>query len=292
MRMYYGNMDRNTSMDIIQANYSTQMNEYVPIRRLNFYSGFMPMYSNLNSYQDYSESSLRDILGASIEITPYKEINTLQSMVFLNNEGQKFEAHPLPSEAQLTAGFSAIVGDYDNDGNEDLFLSQNFFDVPPGDVRLDGGRGLWLKGDGNGQFTAIPGQESGVKIYGEQQGAALSDFNADGRVDFVVTQNGNRTLLYENQTEKRGFRVRLNGPQNNRTAIGASIRLVYNNGQKGPRREVQAGAGYWSQNGAVQVLGYQNDAEPAAIEVRWGDDTLRNIAIEPGVWNYVIHYDE
>lgn len=292
MRMYYGNLDRNNSLDIIQANYNPDMQDYVPIRRLNFYSGFMPMYSNLDSYQDYAESSLRDILGASIDITPYKEINTLQSMVFINNGGQKFEPQSLPGTAQLTAGFSASIGDYNNNGNEDVFLSQNFFDLPPGDIRLDGGRGLWLRGDGNGNFTAVPGQESGVKIYGEQQGAALSDFNADGRIDLVVTQKGNRTKLYENQTEKRGFRIRLTGTENNRNAIGASIRLVYENGQKGPRREVQAGNGYWSQNGAVQVMGYLETDQPAAIEVRWPDGSFKEVSVEPEKLNYVINYEE
>lgn len=292
MRMYYGNIDGNRSLDIIQANYNTEIEDYVPIRRLNFYSGFRPMYANLDSYQDYAESSLRDILGAMIDITSYKEINTLQSMVFINNGGQTYEAQPLPRAAQLTAAFSANVGDYNNDGHEDVFLSQNFFDLPPGDTRLDGGLGLWLRGDGSGRFTAVSGQESGVKIYGEQQGAALSDFNADGRVDLVVTQNGNRTKLYKNQSEKRGFRIRLTGPQNNRNAIGSTIRLEYENGKKGPQRAVQAGAGYWSQNGAVQVMGNPENAQPAAIEVHWPDGSISRVLVETGKWNYAIDYEE
>ncbi|REL24650.1 hypothetical protein DYD21_17465 [Rhodohalobacter sp. SW132] len=292
MRMYYGHIDGGSSLDIIQANYNPEMQDYVPLRRLNFYSGFRPMYSNINSYQDYAESTLEEILGAMIQITPYKEINTLESMVFINNDGQNFEAHPLPRTAQLTAGFSASIGDYNNDGNEDVFLSQNYFALPPGDIRLDGGRGLWLKGDGSGQFTAVPGQESGVKIFGAQQGAALSDFNADGRVDLVVTQNGNRTKLYENQTEKRGFRISLIGPQNNRNAIGATIRLIYNNGKKGPQREIQAGAGYWSQNGAVQVMGYLETLQPESIEVKWPDGSFKKVPVEQGIWNYEIEYIE
>jgi len=35
----------------------------------------------------------------------------------------------------------------------------------------------------------------------------------------------------------------------------------------GPVREVQAGSGYWSQNGAVQVMGL--DGPPTAVWVRW-----------------------
>jgi hypothetical protein len=39
-------------------------------------------------------------------------------------------------------------------------------------------------------------------------------------------------------------------------------------GQKlGPVREIQAGSGYWSQNGAVQVFGLSET--PTAVWVRW-----------------------
>ncbi|NJN36689.1 MAG: DUF4118 domain-containing protein [Nitrospiraceae bacterium] len=41
--------------------------------------------------------------------------------------------------------------------------------------RLDAGRGLWLRGDGRGGFAAVPGQESGLNVYGEQRGAAAAD---------------------------------------------------------------------------------------------------------------------
>jgi hypothetical protein len=292
MRIYHGYVDGNNTYDVIQANYSNELDAYVPIRRLNFYSGFMPMYTNLNSYKDYANLTLDGILGAMLEITPYEEVNTLHNMVFINSVDGQFEAQPLPLETQLTAGISANVGDYNNDGHEDLFIGQNFFDLPPGDTRLDGGIGLWLEGDGSGQFRAIPGQESGVMVYGEQKGAALSDFNADGRVDLAVTQNGNQTKLYENRTEKRGYRIELIGPGSNRTAIGAKIRLEYDNGQKGPQREIQAGSGYWSQNSAIQILGYSDraDLQPAFIEVVWMDGNRKRISIEQDKWDYVISY--
>ena len=44
------------------------------------------------------------------------------------------------------------------------------------------------------------------------------------------------------------------------------MRLRYGE-QEGPVREIQAGSGYWSQNGAVQVLG--RSGEPTALWVRW-----------------------
>src|SRR6185503_9213662 len=135
---------------------------------------------------------------------------TLASMVFLNR-GNHFEAVELPWEAQVAPVFSINVADVDGDGHEEVFLAQNFFATRPEVPRLDAGRGLWLRGDGSGKWRPMSGQESGVKIYGEQRGAALADFNEDGRVDLVVTQNGAPTRLYQNVTGKPGLRVRLAG---------------------------------------------------------------------------------
>ena len=140
------------------------------------------------------------------------------------------------------------------DGNEDVFLSQNFFALRPEVPRLDSGRGLWLRGDGQGQLTAVPGQVSGVAVYGEQRGAALGDFNRDARVDLAVTQNGGPTRLFLNAAPRRGLTVRLEGPRGNPMAIGARMRL-WRGTTPGPIREVHAGSGYWSQDAATQVMG-------------------------------------
>ena len=68
-------------------------------------------------------------------------------MLFINTP-DGFKAYPLPVEAQFTAAFSANVADFNNDGNEDVFLSQNFFDFPSQVSRLNAGKGLlfWVMG--------------------------------------------------------------------------------------------------------------------------------------------------
>jgi hypothetical protein len=132
--------------------------------------------------------------------------------------------------------------------------------------RLDAGRGLWLRGDGTGKLMPVPGQESGVKIYGEQRGAALCDYDEDGRVDLVVTQNGAETKLYHNTGGRPGLRVRLHGPPANPSGVGALVRLQFAD-HAGPAREIHSGSGYWSQDSAVQVL--STPSNPIAIQVRW-----------------------
>jgi hypothetical protein len=197
---------------------------------------------------------------------------THDHMLFLNR-GSNFEAVPLPAEAQLAPAFYAGVADFDGDGFEDLFLSQNFFPTAVGTPRYDTGRGLLLTGDGKGGLRPLSGARSGLKIYGDQRGAAYSDIDADGRLDLVVSQNGSSTRLFRNRGAAIGLRVRLVGPADNPDGVGAQIRIVYGD-RMGPVREIHAGSGYWSENGAVQVFGLSGT--PSAVLTRWpGGEEIR-----------------
>jgi enediyne biosynthesis protein E4 len=185
--------------------------------------------------------------------------------MLLLNRGSRFEERPLPLEAQISPGFAVCVADFDGDGNEDVFLSQNFFATNPEMVRSDAGRGLLLQGNGRGELKGVAGQQSGIKVYGEQRGAAVADFDGDGRVDLVVTQNGAETKLFHNRKGKAGVRVRLEGGLGNPQGVGAKLR-VKRGGELGPVREVQSGSGYWSQNSAMQILAAGEGGE---LIVQW-----------------------
>ena len=272
LRVYYGDFAEDGTVSLMEAYFEPEMNKVVPWRDLKVMSRALPfVQAKFTSYHAYGGASVEEILGAKFSAARELQATTLDSMVFLNRGG-RFEAHSLPREAQFAPAFGVCVGDMDGDGNEDLFLSQNFFATSPEDWRQDAGRGLWLRGDGQGGFKAVSGQESGVAVYGEQRGCALADYDGDGRVDLVVTQNGAATKLYHNVGGKPGLRVRLKGGAGNPTAVGAQLRLIYGE-RKGPVREIHAGSGYWSQDGAVQVLGMAET--PTQLWVRWpGGKTL------------------
>ena len=63
------------------------------------------------------------------------------------------------------------------------------------------------------------------------------------------------------------------------------IRIVYGN-RMGPVREVQAGSGYWSQNGAVQVFGISG--APTEVWVRWPGGSESRVPVIPGAREVVV----
>ncbi len=274
VRVYFGDLDSAAIVQLLEAHAEPGMKKLVPWHHWDALARVMPwVQEKFASYQAYSTAGVADILGDHWSHPQEWSVTTLDSMVFLNR-GDHFAAAPLPLEAQLAPVFGACVGDFDGDGREDVFLSQNFSGVDVETARYDAGRSVWLRGDGRGQFNAVPGQESGVMIYGDGRGAALSDYDGDGRVDLAVGQNGTETKLYHNEGARPGLRVRLIGQGGNFAAAGAVARLVF--GQKlGAAREIHLGSGYWSQDSAVQVLA--TPEPPTKISVRWpGGKTTEN----------------
>jgi hypothetical protein len=243
------------------------------------------MRERLGSCTAYAQASLEEIYG---DLKPRTElrVNWLETTLFLNRGG-RFEARALPVEAQLAPSFGVCVSDLDGDGNEDLFLSQNFFANAIDLSRNDAGRGLWLRGDGQAGFAAIPGQRSGLKIYGEQRGAAACDYDGDGRVDLAVSQNGAATKLYRNQGAAPGLRVRLAGPPGNPHAVGALLRGGTRD-RLGPAREIHAGSGYWSQDSATQVLG----GSLTRLRVRWPDGAAREFQVPAEAAEVLVRSDQ
>jgi enediyne biosynthesis protein E4 len=279
LRLVYGDFLGSGRYDLIETEYDPRTGIIVPARDFNAFAESLPfLYERFRSFRQFSESTLTEMLGDQFPIAREVTATTLASTVFLN-EWPHLRPVVLPRAAQLAPAAAVAVADFDGNGREDIFMSQNFFATRLEFPRLDAGRGLWLRQDDAGQWVEVEGLHSGLKIYGEQRGAAFADFDGDGRMDLAVAQNGATTKLYRNQAGSPGLRVRLIGPDANPNAVGTMIRLRHADGF-GPAREVQGGSGYWSQHGAVQVL--HGDQPVTGVWVRWPGGKSAVMDVEPG----------
>lgn len=238
------------------------------------------------SHRAYSEATLEQVLGERGVLAKRVSATTLASMAFLNT-GRGFRAIELPREAQWAPGFGLAVADFDGDGREDLFLGQNQSAMIPEVGALDSGMGLWMRGDGRGGLHPVPAGESGLRLLGDQRGAAVADMDGDGRVDLVVGQNGGTTRLFHNAGGRPGLRVRLSGPLGNPCGYGVVLRLE-SAGRIGPAREVHGGSGYWSQDGPTTVLAVPEGWEEAVVAARWPGGRVTRAPVPRGAREIVV----
>jgi hypothetical protein len=289
IRLYYGDFMMRNAVDLVEAEWDAEGRAEIPRRNRHMLGLALPdLAQRFPTHYLFSQASIEQVLGPSFAQAKQVEANFLNSAVFLNR-GDHFELSILPMEAQLAPAFAVNVADFDGDGHEDLFLSQNFFANAPDIPRADAGRGLILLGDGAGGFKALSGAESGLKIYGEQRGAAVCDFDHDGRTDLVVTQNGAKTVLLRNTRGSKGLRVKLNGAPANPQGFGATIRIKAS-GKLGPARQVSAGSGYFSQDGSCEILTLGSNASECIVT--WPGGKKTSIPLASGSLEATVYLSE
>jgi hypothetical protein len=165
---------------------------------------------------------------------------------------------------------SLAWGDYDGDGDEDLYLT------------VDGPNRLF-RNEGGGRFTDVT-EEAGVGNSGFGVGTAFGDLDNDGDLDLVVTADAgepNRLWLYDGRTGHHWLGLRLRGTRSNRSADGARVAVTTAAGSF--VQEVSGGAGRGSQNSLPLEFGLGAASVVGELTVRWPSGTvqkLRNVTVD------------
>ena len=154
------------------------------------------------TYAEFSRASMAELFGApQLQKAIHYQTDTFASLYLQDNGNGTFSATPLPTLAQIAPIRGLVATDVDGDGNLDLIVAGNAYDMEPNTPRLDAGNGLWLKGDGKGHFTPVPPVASGFLAPGRVTGLALVKTPAGTSV--FVANNGDSLQAYVIQSKKR-----------------------------------------------------------------------------------------
>ena len=142
---------------------------------------------------------------------------------------------------------------------------------------------LLLRNRGNAVFDEIGLQQGEpFSIARVGRGAAAGDFDNDGRVDLLITENNGSARLWRNDTEAPGhwLGLRLEAATGPKQAIGAVVRCTA--GGTTQRRTVRTGSSYLSQ-GDLRVHFGIGDAKTVDLEIRWPSgkvETIVDVAVD------------
>jgi len=173
-------------------------------------------------------------------------------------------------DGRPSTGWHAEFGDINNDGLADLFIAKGNVDQMPGMATRDPNNLLMQNADGTFTETAAT---AGIATMDRSRGAALADFDQDGRLDLIVVNRRAPLELYRNISPDTGnwLRVSLAQDGGNRDAIGATI-IVEADGQTQYIQNV-IGGGHAGGQLLPRHFGIGN-AMGATLTVNWPDGTI------------------
>jgi enediyne biosynthesis protein E4 len=136
---------------------------------------------------------------------------------------------------------------------------------------------------GTGKFAEIvPPAGSGLDQRLVGRGAAYADYDGDGDLDILLSQNQGPARLLRNDTPRQAhyLRVHLRGTQSNRDGIGAEVRV--HTGEQVLRQTVHTGRSYYSQNEPLLTFGLGQALRVARVEIVWPSGTIDSYQDVPG----------
>jgi len=193
--MYAGDFGNNGTTQQIVTCYNGD-SSYPILLRHDLVSVLPYLKKKYLRYENYKEQTIEDIftpqqLSQAVKLDAYM----MQSTVFLNNKNGTFTTKPLPIQAQLSSMYGIAADDFDKDGNIDILMGGNFYESKPETGIYDASYGIMLKGDGKGNFMALPAQQSGINIRGAIRDIAI--IQARKRKLVLIAKNNDNIQLLD-----------------------------------------------------------------------------------------------
>ncbi len=190
--------------------------------------------------------------------------------------------------------WAPLFADYDNDGLQDLFITNGFpkdvTDRDFGDFRSISNQfiskekliaaipqikipNFMFRNKGNYEFEDITA-DWGLNFPTYSNGAAYGDLDQDGDLDLVVNNINDIALLLENKTSELDtganyIRIHLKGTKKNPGAIGATVEIFADSLRQ--KKSLLTGRGYLSQPETILHFGLGKRSSIDSLRIHWPD---------------------
>lgn len=179
----------------------------------------------------------------------------------------------------LSLGFGLIFLDYDLDGWQDLLVVNGHIDdlVETYQTRVSYRQSpLLFRNLGSRKFRPV-GAEAGEALRQPYvgRGVVAVDYDNDGDLDLVITENGGPAHLLRNEggNTNNWIQIQLVGTESNRDAIGA--RVTVSTGNMVQKQFRRSGSSYLSQSDPRLTFGLGSSKLVDRLEVRWPSGTMQ-----------------
>lgn len=254
--------DANGSYDAIPSVYlfstleNKKMVEYPAHTRDDMIKQIISIRSKFQNYKSYAVSPMQDLFTEEqLKGSIRKTANYFESVYIENNGKGRFKVKPLPPVAQYSILNGMIADDLNGDGNLDLVCNTNDYGTEVSVGRYDALNGLYLQGDGQGNFKPLTILQSGIYIPGN--GKALVKFLSPTS-DYMIAATQNREKIKVFRMKKPLKTIRLE-------PLEVSVLKKFRDG-KIQRYEPSYGSGFLSQSSRFVTV------EPGVISMEIFDN--------------------
>jgi len=209
-----------------------------------------------SEWGDYNNDGNLDLFSANLAHPRYIGLSD-QSMLLENSGPPFYRFRDRKKEAGIRyqeTDSEPSFGDYDNDGDPDLFITAVY----------PQGKSMLYKNDGHGKFRDITWL-AGVRVSNSWT-SAFADFDRDGDLDLVVGSEDGIRLFSNDGNSNHWLQVRVVGKRCNRDGIGSRVSVTSPRGVQ--IREVEGGKGTGSQQSLPVAFGFGNYDGPVDLKVR------------------------